>query len=125
MARTFPNDLCKYSRNIASNDFCNINNAGWDIDANIIHGKSIIPRSASLNMTIDMFGQSVNLFEVDIFKFKIFFHFILTFDTKKKNRSESALRILSVCLRTSWAPMVSSRRKAFPAFWRRLSIRSR
>jgi len=66
MARTFPNDLCKYSRNIASNDFCNINNAGWDIDANIIHGKSIIPRSASLNMTIDMFGQSVNLFEIGI-----------------------------------------------------------
>ena len=66
-ARSFPNDLCKYSRNIASNEFCNINNAGWDVDANIIHGKSIIPRSASLNMTIDLFGQSVNLFEVNFF----------------------------------------------------------
>ena len=68
--RSFPKDLFKYSRNIATSDFCNINNAGWDIDANVIHGKSFIPRSASLNMTLDMFGQSVNLFEVISFNSK-------------------------------------------------------
>ena len=63
--RSFPSDLRKYSRNIESDAFCPKNNVGWDVDANLIYAaKSFIPRSASLNLTLDLFGQSVNLFEV-------------------------------------------------------------
>ncbi len=63
--KSFPADLRKFSRNMAVSHFCNINNAGWDIDTNIIYApKSFIPRSASMNLTLDLFGQSVNLFEV-------------------------------------------------------------
>lgn len=63
--KSFPADLRKFSRNMAVSHFCNVNNAGWDIDANIIYApKSFIPRSASMNLTLDLFGQSVNLFEV-------------------------------------------------------------
>lgn len=65
--KSFPADLRKYSRNIAVTHFCNINNAGWDIDTNIVYApKSFIPRSASMNLTLDLFGQSVNVFEVTI-----------------------------------------------------------
>lgn len=65
LEKSFPHDLRKFSRNLAVTDFCPINNAGWDIDTNIIYTpKSFIPRSASMNLTLDLFGQSVNLFEV-------------------------------------------------------------
>ena len=63
--RSFPHDLRKYSRNLVVADFCAINNAGWDVDANVVYApKSFIPRSASMNLTLDLFGQSANLFEV-------------------------------------------------------------
>lgn len=65
LERSFPSDLRKYSRNLANSAFCPINNVGWDVDANLIYAtKSFIPRSASMNLTLDLFGQSVNLFEV-------------------------------------------------------------
>lgn len=65
LEKSFPNDLRKYSRNMVVSDFCPINNAGWDIDTNVIYApKSFIPRSASMNLTLDLFGQSINLLEV-------------------------------------------------------------
>ena len=64
--RSFPTDLLKFSRNLVNNHFCTEHNAGWELDANIIYStKSFIPRSASLNMSVDLFGQSFNLFEVN------------------------------------------------------------
>lgn len=67
LEKSFPNDLRKYSRNMVISDFCPINNAGWDIDTNIVYApKSFIPRSASMNLTLDLFGQSVNLLEVNL-----------------------------------------------------------
>ena len=66
LERSFPVDLRKYSRNMVAADFSSINNAGYDADLNVIYSsKSFIPRSAQLNLTLDVFGQSVNLFEVN------------------------------------------------------------
>ena len=63
--RSFKVDFRKYSRNFANTHFCSINNAGWEVDANVIYStKSFLPRSASMNLTLDLFGHSVNLFEV-------------------------------------------------------------
>ena len=40
-------------------------NAGASVESNIIFSsKSWIPRSASVDLTVDMFGQSVNLVEI-------------------------------------------------------------
>ena len=63
--RSFPKDLRKYSRNLASTYFCNQHNVGWELDANVVYSaKSFMPRSASFNMSLDLFGQSFNLLEV-------------------------------------------------------------
>jgi len=62
--RTFRVDLRKYSRNYANTHFCTVNNAGWEVDANVIYSTdSFLPRSASFNLTLDLFGQSVNLLQ--------------------------------------------------------------
>lgn len=46
-------------------DFCPTNNVGYSADLNVISQKqSIVPHSVGLNLTLDLFGQSVNLFEV-------------------------------------------------------------
>lgn len=66
LERSFPFDLRKYSRNMVVNHFCPSNNAGWDIDTSVVYTpKSFLPRSASMNLTLDLFGQSVNLLEVN------------------------------------------------------------
>lgn len=65
MGWSFPKDFRRFSRNLAVSDFCHINNAGWDVDTHVVYSpNSFLPRSASMNLTIDLFGQSVNLFEV-------------------------------------------------------------
>lgn len=64
MGWSFPKDIRRFSRNLAVSDYCNINNAGWDADTHVVYSpNSFLPRSASMNLTIDLFGQSVNLFE--------------------------------------------------------------
>ncbi|XP_065572603.1 apolipophorins-like [Artemia franciscana] len=63
--RSFPFDFRKFSRNLEFDYFCTENNAGWDADLNIIYSpESYLPRSASMNFTLDLFGQSMNLFEI-------------------------------------------------------------
>lgn len=63
--RSFKVDLRKYSRNFANSHFCSVDNAGWDLDVNVVYStKSFLPRSASMNLTVDLFGHSVNLFEI-------------------------------------------------------------
>jgi len=67
LERSFPVDLRKYSRNMVAADFSSINNAGYDADLDVVYSsKSFIPRSAHLNLTLDVFGRSINLFEVNI-----------------------------------------------------------
>lgn len=63
--RSLPKDLRRYSRNMIGNYFNEKKNAGWEVDANVIYSaKSVMPRSASFNMSLDLFGQSFNLLEV-------------------------------------------------------------
>lgn len=63
--KRFPNDLRKFSRNFEISTLVDLLNIGASAESNIIFSqKSFVPRSASLNLTTDVFGHSVNLFEV-------------------------------------------------------------
>ena len=65
LEKKFNLDQRKFSRNIELSGFSTMLNAGAAVESNIIFSsKSWIPRSASMDLTIDMFGQSVNLVEV-------------------------------------------------------------
>jgi len=65
--KRFPNDLRKFSRNMEISGLLDIINVGANAESNIIYSqRSFLPRSVSLNVTTDIFGQSVNLFEVSI-----------------------------------------------------------
>lgn len=58
-------DMRKFSRNFEKSIFFDEYNFGANAEANLIFGtESYIPRSASLNFTVDLFGESVNLFEI-------------------------------------------------------------
>ncbi|XP_076066633.1 uncharacterized protein LOC143039999 [Oratosquilla oratoria] len=61
----FNTSTLKFSRNFESSFFTNELNAGATVESNVIFsGKSFLPRSAMLNLTVDLFGQSINFFEV-------------------------------------------------------------
>ncbi|KAK2581438.1 hypothetical protein KPH14_005113 [Odynerus spinipes] len=61
----FNSDIRKFSRNYEGSFFSEEYNFGANHQSNLIFSpKSYIPRTASFNMTIDLFGESVNLFEV-------------------------------------------------------------
>ncbi|KAK4294432.1 hypothetical protein Pmani_032938 [Petrolisthes manimaculis] len=61
----FNTNALKYSRNFETSFFTNELNAGASVDSNVIFSsKSYLPRSAMFNLTLDLFGESVNLFEV-------------------------------------------------------------
>ena len=65
LEKKFKLDQRKFSRNIELSAFSTTLNAGASVESNIIFSsKSWIPRSASMDLTIDMFGQSVNLIEM-------------------------------------------------------------
>ncbi|CAH1772638.1 unnamed protein product [Owenia fusiformis] len=65
LKKCFDMDKRKFSRNIELSLFSEMLNTGANLESNIIWSqKSFFPRSAMLNLTVDMFGQSVNLFEV-------------------------------------------------------------
>lgn len=61
----FSTDARKFSRNVEASAFWKELNLGGSVESNIIFSsRSYLPRSASLNLTLDLFGQSVNLFEL-------------------------------------------------------------
>ncbi|WAR23117.1 APLP-like protein [Mya arenaria] len=63
--REFDLDKMKFSRNYEGSMFSEKFNTGVKTDGNLIwSGRSFIPRSASLNLTVNMFGESMNLLEV-------------------------------------------------------------
>jgi len=63
--KVFDLDMRKFSRNIEWSMFSDVMNMGARADSNIIFSTdSYVPRSAMVNLTMDMFGQSVNLFEM-------------------------------------------------------------
>ncbi len=61
----FNTDARKFSRNLEASSFSKELNIGGTVESNIIFSsQSYLPRSASLNLTLDLFGQSVNLLEL-------------------------------------------------------------
>ncbi|CAI9743195.1 apolipophorins-like [Octopus vulgaris] len=58
-------DVRKYSRNYEGSMFFDSIGAGAKIDSNVIFSsKSFVPRSGNVNLTLDIFGQAVNLLEL-------------------------------------------------------------
>jgi len=61
----FSTDARKFSRNFEGTMYWEQVNAGGNIDGNLIFTpESFLPKSAMLNMTVHLFGESVNLLEV-------------------------------------------------------------
>ncbi|KAK3927268.1 Apolipophorin, partial [Frankliniella fusca] len=61
----FKTDVRKFSRNYEGSLFFDKINAGVTAESNVIFSpQSYLPRSANLNLTVDVFGESVNLFEL-------------------------------------------------------------
>lgn len=60
----FNTDLRKYSRNYEMSSFFDSINAGGTAESNVVFTEdSYLPRSATLNLTLDLFGETVNVFE--------------------------------------------------------------
>ncbi|XP_074640262.1 uncharacterized protein LOC141898317 isoform X2 [Tubulanus polymorphus] len=58
-------DKRKFSRNYAASSYSKLLNMGAKLDSNLMWSpQSLLPRSASVNLTIDVFGKPVNLFEL-------------------------------------------------------------
>lgn len=65
LKKEYDMDKRKFSRNVELSAFSELLNAGGSVESNLIwSGESFVPRSGSFNFTVDMFGKSVNLFEV-------------------------------------------------------------
>jgi hypothetical protein len=65
LQKEFNLDARKFSRNYEASMFFDSLNAGAKVESNLIWSpKSFVPRSAMLNLTVDLFGHSVNFLEV-------------------------------------------------------------
>jgi len=65
LRKQFNLDKTKFSRNFEGSFFSDSLNTGAKVESNVVFSpKSYIPRSAMLNLTFDLFGESVNLLEV-------------------------------------------------------------
>lgn len=65
LKKEFDLDKRKFSRNIEMSTFSELLNIGASVESNLIWStNSFVPRSAMVNLTVDMFGQSINLLEV-------------------------------------------------------------
>lgn len=61
----FNTDIRKYSRNYEISSFFDSINMGGSVESNVIFTEeSYLPRSAMLNLTLDLFGETVNVFEM-------------------------------------------------------------
>lgn len=68
LGKKFHLDFRKFSHNFENSLFFDEYNVGVSSDANLIFGTdSYMPRSASYNFTVDLFGESVNIFEVSAY----------------------------------------------------------
>lgn len=62
----FNTDIRKYSRNYEFSSFFDSVNMGGSVESNIIFTEaSYLPKSAMLNLTLDLFGETVNVFEIE------------------------------------------------------------
>lgn len=63
----FNSDIRKFSRNYESSFFSDEYNIGANYQTNLIFSpSSYVPRTATMNATVDIFGESVNVFEIAI-----------------------------------------------------------
>lgn len=70
LGNKFNKDFRKFSRNYANSFFSEEYNFGAEYQTNLIFSpKSYIPRTLSSNLTIDLFGESINFFELS-FRFE-------------------------------------------------------
>jgi len=61
----FDLDKRKFSRNYEGSMFLDAFNTGAKAEGDLIWSqKSFLPRSAALNLTVDLFGHSINMFEM-------------------------------------------------------------
>lgn len=68
LSKKYRLDFRKFSRNFEHSLFFDEYNIGSSSDANLIFGTdSYLPRSATYNFTVDLFGESVNIFEVSAY----------------------------------------------------------
>ena len=67
LGNKFNSDVRKFSRSYENSFFSEEYNFGANQQSNLIFSpKSYIPRTASYNLTVDLFGESVNVFEVNM-----------------------------------------------------------
>ena len=65
LKKEFDLDKRKFSRNYEGSVFIEKLNTGAKLEGDLIwSSKSFVPRSAMLNLTVDLFGHSVNLLEL-------------------------------------------------------------
>ncbi|XP_014226324.1 uncharacterized protein LOC106652091 isoform X2 [Trichogramma pretiosum] len=65
LGNKFNSDLRKFSRSYESSFFSEEYNFGANQQTNLVFSpKSYVPRTVNFNLTVDLFGESVNLFEV-------------------------------------------------------------
>ena len=65
LKKEFDMDNRKYSRNYEGSIFLEKINSGATAEGDLIwSSKSFIPRSGMFNMTVDLFGNAINLFEI-------------------------------------------------------------
>ncbi|KAL3290379.1 hypothetical protein HHI36_023721 [Cryptolaemus montrouzieri] len=65
LVKKFKDDIRKFSHNYEGSLFFEKYNVGGSYDSNLIFSpKSYVPTSVTINMTIDLFGGSINLFEI-------------------------------------------------------------
>ena len=61
----FPRDFRQYSRNYEFSHTCPRTNLAFSGESDVIFSRqSYVPRSASLNLDVSLFGNTLNLFEV-------------------------------------------------------------
>jgi len=61
----FNTDVRKFSRNVEVSSFWEELNMGGTVESNVIFSsKSYLPKSGMLNLTLDLFGESINLLEL-------------------------------------------------------------
>lgn len=64
LSKTYDLDKRKFSRNIELSGFSEVFNMGAVVESNLIwSAQSYVPRSAMVNLTVDVFGQSINFVE--------------------------------------------------------------
>ncbi|XP_049847119.1 uncharacterized protein LOC126299332 [Schistocerca gregaria] len=65
IGKKFSSDIRKFSHNYEGSVFVDEYNVGGNYEGNIIFSpRSYLPRSGSLNLTVDLFGHSINILEL-------------------------------------------------------------